>query len=140
MCALVASVSRYRSTLAQALHMGQAVAPPLLYLPSSHACRQAATNATVDTVKRLLFSIFFAVRSSLFHLAPCTPFEKNGLHSATVRGSDCLKISFRQNNGLFRLTVLVLWIIDGVVNFWVFGNKIKRFYYCKPNKSNTCKY
>ena len=73
----MASVCRYRFTLAQALHMGQAVAPPLLILPTSHPCRQAAADATVDTVMLKIVSISFAVRSSLFHLALATLFEKN---------------------------------------------------------------
>jgi len=103
-CALVVSAYRYRSALTQALHMVAGGAPPLHYRHTSHACRQAAANATVAPVKHLDCTIFFAVRSSLYHLASCTLFEKNRLHNATVWGLDSQKMIIRQNNGKFRRT------------------------------------
>lgn len=49
-CAPLAITTAYRLAMAGALHMGRGGAPPLLIPPTSHPCRQAAANATVDTV------------------------------------------------------------------------------------------
>lgn len=89
MCAPLAIAVGYRLALAGALHMGRGVALPHLIPSTSHACRQAAANTTVDTVKRKIDNIFFAVRSSLYHLALATPFEKNGYLLLRCGGWNC---------------------------------------------------
>lgn len=106
MCAPLAIAVGYRLALAGALHMGRGGAPPLLIPPTSHACRQTAADTTVATVMRIIDNIFYVVRSSLYHLALATPFEKNGYLLLRCGGWNCKKPKIRRNSVNFRFMVL----------------------------------